>query len=561
VKRAAAALAAALVLAAGLWFLLAWRGHAPAELAELAGEGGAKLLREPMRPARGGTRVLVFALDGVGDGELQAALAGGAMPRTASLLGPREDERTWAHAWAAPGVLSVLPSTTYAAWVSLFTGRPPAQTGVPGNEWFVREEMRFYAPAPVSVSEGEHAVRTFTDGLLDRAIRVPTVYERADVRAYAALQPVHRGADLLVLPVPSAYARMAVRMAGGIADGGPLAQEAFEELDERGAESLLEAIREHGVADLQVVYFPGVDLYTHVAEDPLPDQLRYLREVIDRAVGEVLDAYAGAGALHDTWVVFVSDHGHTPVLADPRHALATDTLRDPPAVLRRAGFRLRPFELEPDARDYQSALAYQGAFAYVYLADRSTCPRPGDVCDWARPPRLEEDVIPAARAFHAAARTGAGVPELRGAVDLVFARPPRAVGEDALPFQVWDGERLVPVGEYLAAHPRPELLELERRLEGLAAGPYGHRAGDVLLLARSGLEVPIDQRFYFAAEYTSWHGSPTRQDSEIPLLVAHPGRSGAQVRERVRRAVGERPDQLSVASLLLELLGTAGDPR
>ena len=41
----------------------------------------------------------------------------------------------------------------------------------------------------------------------------------------------------------------------------------------------------------------------------------------------------------------------------------------------------------------------------------------------------------------------------------MFAREPRAPGEDALPFRVWDGARLVPVGEYLAANPRPDLLD------------------------------------------------------------------------------------------------------
>jgi hypothetical protein len=91
-------------------------------------------------------------------------------------------------------------------------------------------------------------------------------------------------------------------------------------------------------------------------------------------------------------------------------------------------------------------------------------------------------------------------------------------------------------------------------LNGLAAGPYGHRAGDVLLIARSGMELPIDERFYFSAEYRSWHGSPTAQDSRIPLVVARAGGSGVEVRERVRQAVGEAPDQLDIVSLVRALL-------
>lgn len=535
---------------------LEWKGHAPEEIAELMGEGGEKVLRQPMRAARGAPRVIVFALDGVGDGELRRGIASGGMPRVAALLGRETEPRLYEHGWAVPGVLSILPSTTYAAWASTFTGHPAARTGIPGNEWFAREEMRFYAPAPVTVTEHEQALEVFSDQLMGRVLRAPTVYERAGVRAYVSLQAFHRGADLLTVPMPSAYGRMVTAVAKGAVDGETVGQQVYEELDAEAVESLGESIGRHGVADLQVVYFPGVDLYTHVAADPLRDQMRYLREVIDPAVGQVLDAYRKAGALEGTWVMFVADHGHTPVLPDDRHALGTDGADEPPAVLRQAGFRVRPFriELDPAEQDFQAAVAYQGAFAYVYLADRSTCARPGTRCAWSRPPRLEEDVFPVAHAFYQASRTGAGVPALRGTLDLVFARPPTAPGADALPFQVWNGRRLVPVAEYLAANPRPELLDLERRLEGLAAGPHGHRAGDVLLLARTGMELPIEQRFYFSSQYHSWHGSPTLQDSEIPLLVAQAGTPGTAIRDRVRRAAGDRPDQLSITPVILDLL-------
>lgn len=543
-------------LAAGGLAYMEWKGNAPEEVAELAGTGGEKVLRRPMRAPRGAPRVLVIALDGVGDGELRRALASGGMPRTSALLGRETEPRLYEHAWAAPGVLSILPSTTYAAWASVFTGQPPARTGVPGNEWFAREEMRFYAPAPVSVTQHEHALEVYTDQLMGRVLRARTVYEQADVRAYVSLQAFHRGADLLTVPAPEGYGRMITEMAGGIVDEETVGQEAYEELDDEAVESLVRSIRRHGPAELQVVYFPGVDLYTHVAARPLDDQVRYLGEVVDEAVGDLLDAYRRADALQGTWIVFVADHGHTPVLPDDAHSLGAEGEDEPPQVLRNAGFRVRPLkiELDPEEQDYQATVAYQGAFAYVYLADRSTCPRPGDRCDWRRAPRLEQDVLPVARAFFEAGRTGAGVPALRGAIDLVLARPPRPPGEDALPFQVWDGARLVPLGEYLARNPRPELLDLERRLEGLAAGPYGHRAGDVLLLARTGLHLPPAQRFYFSGRYHSWHGSPTVQDSEIPLLVAHPGHSGAEVRARVRAAAGEHPDQLSVTPLILDLL-------
>jgi arylsulfatase A-like enzyme len=292
-----------------------------------------------------------------------------------------------------------------------------------------------------------------------------------------------------------------------------------------------------------------------MAHDPIQDQRDYVSAVIDPAVGSVLNAYRDGGFLENTYVVFVSDHGHTPVLNDDRHALEAEGDDEPPAVLERAGFRLRPLSLEvAEDDDFQATFAYQGAFAYVYLADRSTCVAPETPCDWTRPPRLQEDVLPVVRAFDAATRTGAGAPALRGTLDLILAREPRPTDQDALPFQVWDGSALVEVDDYLARHPRPDLLDLSGRLRGLGAGPYGHRAGDVLLLARSGATRPIEERFYFSGRYRSWHGSPDAQDSHIPLVVARAGASGAELRSLVRSIVGDTPSQLDFVALIEALL-------
>lgn len=544
-----------LLISLGAAYLLL--GRPPVgEMLGIVASGGERVLREPMRPAGSGPRVLVFALDGVGDEEFLGSLRSGRASVIGSLMGAQEQPRVFAHGYAAPEVLSILPSTTMAAWSSLFTGAVAARTGVPGNEWFVREEMRYYAPAPVSIEDHDHAVESYTDGLLGHALRVPTLFERADVRSYVSLSQVYRGADLLIMPSADLLGDLMTIAVEGLGDGQTVEQDAYAELDREATENLVEAIDEHGVADLQVVYFPGIDLYTHVAERPLETQRAYLAEVLDPAIGRVIDAYRRAGALEDTYILFVADHGHTPVLNDERHALGTGEPAGPVALLEQVGFRVRPgtLDLSEEERDFQAAVAYQGAFAYVYLADRSTCRDEGELCDWSRPPRLEEDVLPVARAFHAADRTGAGAPGMQGTLDLVLAREPRAPSEDALPFQVWDGEVLYPIGEYLDRNPRPDLLDFERRMLGLGEGPFGHRAGDVLLIAQSGANRPVEERYYFSGRYHSWHGSPEAQDSRIPLVLAHPRKSGADLRERVDAIMGEAPRQEAIADLILELL-------
>jgi hypothetical protein len=548
---------AALALAAGAALV---PGGPAKEVGKLVSRAGVRELREPLRAHTKGPRVLLFALDGVGEDELRAVVGDAAEEPWKSLLGGREAPQRFAHAYWAPGVLSVLPSTTVAAWASVYTGEPPGQTGVPGNEWFAREEGpqgRFYAPAPVSVEGVEDVLRTYSEGLVGGAVRVPTLFDRADVRSHVSLAHVYRGADVFSSPEPGSVADLLGELAQGLGGDDDRERETYAELDEESVEEALQAFEKHGIPRLQVVYFPGVDLFTHVAREPLDRERSYLREITAPLVQRVLDAYARAGALGETYVLFVSDHGHTPVLDDDRHALSAEGHDEPTAVLERAGFRVRPprLELEDRDRDFQAVVAYQGAIAYVYLADRSRCARAGEVCDWTRAPRLEEDVLPVARAFFEASATGAGVAALRGSLDLVFARAPRPAAEPPEPFGIFDGERLVPITAWLERHPRPDLVRLAERLEGLATGPHGHRAGDVLLLARNSLELPIEERFYFSGSQRSWHGSPTAQDSRVPLLVAHAGRSGAALEAEVRAVLGEAPSQLDVTPLVLRLLG------
>lgn len=511
---------------------------------------------EPAGRHSGGARVLLVALDGVADEELFRAVDDRTMPRTAAVFGARRDEdgRVREHGWIVPGALSILPSTTFAAWASVLTGEPVARTGISGNEWFERERRRFRAPAPVSVREHEHTVLAVSEDLVGRAIRGPTLFERLDGPSHVSLLPIQRGASVYTVPDPTALAGAFAALARGLGPDTSIAGEAYRQVDEGSVEGIAEAVREHGLPTLQVAYFPGVDLSTHVAPEPLDHLRRYLTEVIDPALARILALYEERGALEDTWVVVVSDHGHTPVLEDDRHALGAGEPDEPTAVLDRMGIRVRPPELEPDAEDYQAVFAYQGAIAYVYLADRSTCPDAGQRCDWTRPPRLEEDVLTVARAFYESGRGRVG--GLGGALDLVLAREPRSVEEDARPFEVWDGSRLVPLRRWLDANPRPDLLDFAARMDALSEGPEGHRAGDVLLLARSGMHRPIEERFYFSRPYRSWHGSPAESDSTIALAVARAGHSGEMIRERVRRVVGASPSQLHVTPLVLDLAGS-----
>lgn len=534
------------------------------EAAELVTMGSQRPLREPLRPIRGGTRVLVFALDGVGADDLTGALAAGAMPNLAAFLGAGGDGGIFEHARLTT-LLSVLPSATTPAWSSIFTGAPPAETGIPGNEWFDRTTLRFYAPVPVTIDRRTHALQLYTDELMSEILRASTVYQRVGLRSHVSLHPVFRGADLLTMPNLAAFGDLFTALVEAVAtQGSTRSREVFAETDLTSVRSLRAAFDDVGVPDLQVAYFPGPDLYTHESENPVAGQREYLSTVTDRAIGEVLGAYSERGLLDSTYVLLISDHGHTPVLRRDANSLHVGGEDEPAAVLEAAGFRVRPASLDPDETDYQAALAFQGGMAYVYLADRSTCPTPGDACEWSRGPRLREDVLPVARAFYRASRSGDAVPALAGSIDLVLARSSGADGASTA-FRVFDGERLIPIGEYLRANPRPDLLDLERRLEWLSVGAYGHLAGDVLLLARSSTQDPLSARFYFGPPYWSEHGSARREDSIVPLILAHAHRSGAELDSVLRQLMGPEPTQLDIAGLIEGLLrgsesGEGGSP-
>ena len=522
------------------------------EVAEIMTGGGERTLREPLRPITPGPRVLVLALDGVGDAVLRDALRDGAMPRLAALVGPTEGD-VWAHAYAVPNAPSVFPAETAAGWAAVFTGRPPSENGVAGNEWFDRDSVETFAPVPLSVGTVKQTLQIYTDDLLGEVLQVPTVFELADVRSHVSLGFVHRGADVLNPPDLGDLPDLLGAALRFVVGGDPKAA-AYKALDDDTWTGVQRAARRHGLPRLQVAYFPGVDLATH--DDGPPAQRAHLTRVVDRRIGDILDLYADRGALGDTFVLVVSDHGHAPSLADTTHSLNAGDPGEPRDLFEHLGRRLRPFEIGSDSTaDFQAVMTYNEAVAVVTLADQRTCPNAGDECDWSRGPRLEEDVLPVARAFAEAGRTGEGASKLQGAIDLVLARASRPSDGSRPPYRVLDGDRLVSVADYLAANPRPDLLDFERRLGWLTEGPLGDRGGDVLVMAKSGTDRPIEERYYFAAPRRSGHGSATTDDGTISFVLAHTGRSGATLQALVTGVAGARPTQLDVTPLILNLLG------
>ena len=536
------------------------------KIAALAGTGDHRMLRgrpqgaaasSPAKPP-----ILYLALDGVGRSTLYGLLRAGKMPGLAKLIGG--EHGSFPHAYFDEHLLSTLPSSTMAAWVTTMSGKPPGEHGVTGNEYFVREDRLLACPAPVSFSSAAPTISIYTDSYLDTLSSAPTVYERMrekdpDVLIWVVMHEVYRGADKLLLARKTVLASAFEGFVEKTVDKHLADKESmrvYKELDEGAIETAVSELRKKGPSpDVLTVYLSGTDLYAHVAEEG-PDNARrsYLEKIVDPLLGRLAAALEERHALADRWVVVGADHGHTGVLHDEAHALSKNG-EDPPLVLMRAGFRVRPFaQTVPDKHPFSAVMAYGGAMAYVYLADRSTCAGDKDVCDWKRPPRYEEDVLVAAEAFRQNNESGAVVPLMQGALDMILVRRPKPYAEVDLPFEVYvGGGKTMPVDAWLQEHPHPSYVAVEARLRDLAVGVHGERAGDLLLLAHNGDRDTPDGRYYFAALYHSWHGSPSKADSELPFIVASSAQHTAAIGAWVDRVVGERPFQQKTTDVLLGL--------
>ena len=502
-----------------------------------------------------GPHVIIFALDGAGHDQFLEAVKSGKAPNIAALLGRDKGNGLFAHAYAAP-MLAMLPSSTIADWSAIFTGDPPAYNGVTGDEWFERESQKFYAPVPVSVADTADAERMITGGLIGEHLHSPTMFELIGLRSNVSLLPVHRGATFYTTVSPSSFTNMVSDLIKGALKGQSPEKSVAAAVDLDSVQKAIEALKEHGVPNLQVIYFPGIDIFTHASENPLQSQVRYIERITDKAVGDVLSYYREKSLLGSTYVLFIADHGHTPTMNDDRHSIGAVSDDTPRGVLEHAGFRVRRAILGDADKDYQAVLAYQGFMAYIYLADRSTCPHDDRQCAWSKPPRFERDVMPALRALDHSNRFGRPIARMKGTIDLIFARRPLPAGQDANAFEIYDRGRLVPIRDYLRAHPRPDLIDLSERMKWLGRGPYGNRAGDIVLLARTGPRVPIGERYYFAGEsHYSWHGSADASDSYVPLVLAQQGDSGERLRGIVVSAAGDSPTELDITPLVRALFG------
>ena len=312
-----------------------------------------------------GPRVIIFALDGTAPDQLMQLIRSGHAPNLAALLGKDSGSGLFEHGYFAPRAWSILPSSTIAAWAATFTGTPPAVNGVTGDEWFVRETATFHAPVPVSALDTLDVSKVVENDLIGQVLSAPTLYELVKRKSHVSMLSVHRGATLYTTVSPSSFTDFLGFLIKGTLQGIDAEKSFSAALDDSAALKLIDAIDTRGLPDLQVVYQPGIDIFTHVSENNLEGQARYLREVTDKIIGDVLEAYRKRGALDGAYVILISDHSQIPTLNDGPHKLGTDDEKSPFGLVAKSGFRVRKALLTLGNLDqaYQAVIAYQGFMA------------------------------------------------------------------------------------------------------------------------------------------------------------------------------------------------------
>ena len=144
---------------------------------------------------------------------------------------------------------------------------------------------------------------------------------------------------------------------------------------------------------------------------------------------------------------------------------------------------------------------------------------------------------------------------MRGALDMILVRKPRAGSGRSIYRSRSTSATARPSRSTRTSrsHPHPTYVDVARRFEELAVGRHGERAGDLLLLAHNGDRERPEDRYYFAKPFRSWHGSPSRQDSEVPLIVAHPKRTAEAIHTWIGALLGDRPYQRKITDIVMEL--------
>lgn len=497
--------------------------------------------------------VVIIDIDGLRRDVFQRALQAGDLPHFERILGG-QDSRTACHIDA----VSTAPSITFTAQASIVTGTHPAQHGIPGNESFDRfgrisggrpRHFGFDVGDTLAVDD---AVGVFRNGLASRFLReqTPTLYETLSRDAYA-FHAYKSAVFYHMYARGAAYWRppSVVDIARFTKGQGILGMEAGH----YDAGMLHHVTRWMGTEehpDVLMVYFMGLDHHSHV-HGPAQQQ-PYLKDMIDPQVGLLLDTLDRHQMLAQTLFVIVSDHGQADGVPDDRHALQLGFPFDLELVHIFTALGLDVHDKPGEDPNCDAVMGLNGGLAHVYLQNRQG--------RWSDRPRYNQDVMPVAKAFHEMNKEGKYADELHDTLEMILIRDVEHEGWDAMYKVYQEGDKVVPLTDYLSRHSELEYVDPINRL----AHSCSEVSGDLLLVSRG------RDGYYFGAPIRGVHGGLLPGESDPVLTFALPGGDPSRItwmNETVQGTINDRTEaennrQPSIADMvpaLLQLLDVTPD--
>ncbi len=405
---------------------------------------------------------------------------------------------------------STIPSITYANKVTFLTGLYPGHHGVLGNKWFDRTTLVWKT---YNTSETYRSV--------DQDYTAPTIHEVLHDRFTVNFQgAARRGVDETV----DNWAESGVCWFFG----WHLAMDRWVGSNFQHLERLA---RKHGRWPAFVhAYFPGCDTRAHQAGSNSPGYRQALRN-LDTEIAKVGDALDRAGVLERTYLILVSDHGHTPC---PRENFVdvSKWLR------RRYGWRIheRLYEggaLEERQRHFArvDAAAINGGNRQYFLHlpgpggwfTRPAFDRCREILTFGEPPLA---LLPAV--FVGVCKSGPNQVWIYGRDGEATVTRRGHDSECEYRYDVVSGDPLgyladAPLAEFVRAgwHDSRSWLKATARARCPDTPPQitelfdSVRSPDIALFAADGWD--------FAPENVGGHGSILRRDMWVPMMFAGPG--------------------------------------
>lgn len=256
-------------------------------------------------------RVLIISIDGVPSSMMQNE-----WHRTPNL---RELARRGA--WGS--ALTIFPSMTWPSHTSIITGCLPAKHGVVGNRWY-------------DASKGK--VMHASTYAKDELVKVPTLYDIAHLAGWKTagiMWAATRDAKHLDVNVVEAYGQSSFEKFSTpgifkeLENEAGLPSDHIGRFNKRSAFFFDSFIRDAAIhtlnkhqPDLMLVHFLAVDSVSHTY-GPNNRMVYWAYELVDRYVGDVLQAYKQRGLYDETDIYVVSDHGFMAVTEklDPNRVL------------------------------------------------------------------------------------------------------------------------------------------------------------------------------------------------------------------------------------------------